>query len=112
MNYEVILLKQARLFIDILQLKLKAKTLRTIGLLEEFGPFLTEPHSKKISGASALSELRIKQSSDICRLFYFHHEQKFYIITSGYVKKEKRTKKSEIEKAKRLMTQYLEEINE
>ncbi len=97
-------------FITSLTPKMQAKVLRTIGLLEEFGYQLTEPHSKKIVGHKNLFELRIKLGSDICRLFYFHHKGNFYFITSGYVKNENKTKPSEIKKAEILMNTILGEL--
>ena len=67
MNYEVIILDPAKDFLDSLEIKLRAKSYRTIQLLTEFGPFLSEPHSKKISGIDSLYELRIIQGNNICR---------------------------------------------
>ncbi|MFP4387972.1 MAG: type II toxin-antitoxin system RelE/ParE family toxin, partial [Desulfococcaceae bacterium] len=50
MAYEVVLLDSAQEFIVGLPNKLKAKTLRTIDLLEDFGPFLSMPHNRKLPG--------------------------------------------------------------
>ena len=108
MPYEVVLLEPARGFISGLNAKFRAKTLRTIDLLAQFGPFLSMPHAKKLSG-QVLWEIRIRQGSDICRLFYFHHPTMGYIITSGYVKKTDRTSAQEIKKADRLRIQFLAE---
>jgi phage-related protein len=108
MRYEIVLLEPAQEFISGLRAKLKAKTLRTIELLAEFGPYLSMPHSRKLSGYE-IWEIRVSQGSDICRLFYFYHTQMGYIITSGYLKKTDRTSKREIEKADRLRIQFLAE---
>ena len=43
MPFEVLLLDEARAFIDRLPVKLKAKTLRTVELLVRFGPDLPMP---------------------------------------------------------------------
>lgn len=56
-------------FLDSLEPKILAKTLRTIDLLEANGPLLREPYSKHIQ--NGLFELRTKQGSDITRVFYF-----------------------------------------
>ena len=112
MGYEVRILQPAVKFLETLDIKMKAKAYRTISLLKEFGPFLTEPHSKKITGIKDLYELRIKQASNICRLFYFHSDGKVYIIASGYVKKSNKTSKSELDKAERIMNQFMEENHE
>lgn len=106
MKYEIIILEEAKYFLVNLQTKLRAKAFRTIDLLQEFGSNLTEPHSKKVVGTKALFELRVKFSNSICRLFYFHHKERIYIITSGYVKKEDKLKKSEIDKALKLMETF------
>ena len=108
MTYEVIILSPAKEFIDSLELKLKAKSFRTIQLLTEFGPFLSEPHSKKISGYNGLFELRVIQGNNICRLFYFHEKGKVYVVTNGYIKKDNKLKKSEVEMAMKLFNNYKE----
>ena len=73
---------------------------------------MAEPHSKKIKGYKSLYELRVKQGSDICRFFYFHQKGKIYIITSGYIKKDKKTSKSELLTADNIKKQFLEENHE
>ena len=105
--YEIILLESATEFIDQVDTKMKAKILRTIDLLEELGPFLPQPHSKKLSGHD-LHELRVKQGSDIVRMFYFHEKGKIYVITSGYSKKTNKTSQKEIDKALKLKSLYQE----
>lgn len=108
MNYEVIILKPAKEFLEKLDIKFRAKAFRTIDLLQEFGPILKEPHTKKISGTKNLHELRIKLGNIICRLFYFHHGNKFYVITSGYVKKDQKLNTNEINRALNLMKLFIE----
>ncbi|MGE5314100.1 MAG: type II toxin-antitoxin system RelE/ParE family toxin [Acidobacteriota bacterium] len=109
MGNEVKLMKEAAEFIDALPIKMKAKVLRTINLLEEFGRLLPGPHSQTVKGYPGLKELRVKLGSDICRIFYFHSRQGLFILTSGYVKKEMKLKHTEIDRAVRLMKLYLEE---
>jgi phage-related protein len=87
---------------------MRTKVYKTLELLKEFGPFLTEPHSKSITGTKKLRELRIKQGSNIVRLFYFHHKNKTYIVTSGYIKKGNKTNKKEIAKAEKILNEILE----
>ena len=109
MIYEIIILEPAKDFIDSLDEKLKAKTFRTIDLLKEFGAFIKEPHSKSLKGYKGLNELRVQFGNNICRIFYFHHKDKIYVITSGYIKKENKTSQKEIEKANKIMKDYKEE---
>lgn len=108
-KYKVRLFKEANEFIFSLQPKLQGKALRVIDLLTQFGNTLSEPHSKFLKGADGVKELRAKQGSNICRLFYFHFKDKIYVITSGYIKKDQKTKPAEINKAVKLMNQYIEE---
>ncbi len=112
MSYEVRVLEPAIDFLNSLNAKLKAKTYRSIQLLQEFGPFLAEPHSKKIKEFKSLYELRVKQGSNICRLFYFHHKGAVYIVTSGFIKKENKTSKKELVKAEKIMNKFMEDNHE
>ncbi len=112
MSYQVIILEPAFEFISSLDNKLKAKTFRTIDLLKEFGHFIKEPHSKSLKGNKGLLELRVKFGSNICRLFYFYHKDKIYVITSGYIKKQNKTSQKEINIANSIMNTFLEENNE
>ncbi len=112
MEYEVNLLKPADDFLLSLEIKIRSKAVRTIKLLQEFGPYLSEPHSKSIKGIKSLSELRVKQGSNICRFFYFHSKGKIYIVTSGFIKKDKKTSKNELKLAEKLMKNFVEETND
>lgn len=106
MTYNIQLLESAEIFLVKLENKIKAKAFRTIELLKEFGPELREPFSKKITGFNGLFELRVKQGSNICRFFYFFEKDKIIIITSGFIKKDQKTDRDQLEKAKKLMNQY------
>ena len=59
-----------RVFLDSLDIKMRAKSLYGLSILEEYGNRLREPYSKPIS--DGLFELRIKFASDITRIFYFY----------------------------------------
>ena len=108
MAYEVIVLEPAADFLSALDAKFRAKALRTIDLLEELGPRLPMPHARKLAGHE-LHELRVRLGSNICRLFYFHHRESIYVVTSGYVKKSDKTNVREIVRAVRLKDQYQRE---
>lgn len=60
-----------------------AKVLRTIDLLEIFGPKLGMPHSRKISGE--LFELRARGVQEI-RIFYVFHKNQV-VLLHGFIKK-------------------------
>ena len=79
-------------FIDSLDAKMKAKTLRTIDLLEANGPSLREPQSGPME--DGIFELRTKQSSNITRIFYFFYVGKKAVLTNGFVKKTQKPPKS------------------
>jgi len=112
MPFEVRILQPAVDFVDGLPLKLRVKVYRTISLLKQFSPFLREPHAKKISGWRGLMKLRVSLGTDTCRLFYFWHKLSFYVVTSGYPKKDIKLECRELERASLLMNRYLEESGE
>ena len=105
-NWQVVLLEPAADFLRTIEGKLQAKAFRTIELLGHFGPQLLMPHSKKLSGYD-LWELRVRQAGMICRLFYFHDQNRVFVVTSGYVKKSDKTNPEEIRRALRLKIEYL-----
>jgi phage-related protein len=107
--YEVRILKQTQDFINGMQTKFRARVYWVIGLLEDMGPFLGEPYSKKIHDQKGLRELRIQSGNLGCRLFYFHSRESVYVVASGFMKKQQKTPRAEIERAMKLMKQYQEE---
>jgi len=82
-------------FIESLPKPTIAKVLRTIDLLEELGPNLGMPHTKKI--LPRLFELRIRGIQEI-RIFYTFHKAKIYLL-HGFIKKSKKIPKKEIDTA-------------
>jgi len=92
-------------FINGLSEKHKAKAIREIDLLQEYGSYLKEPYAGRITGVryKGLWELRIKFASDISRIFYFIPEGKVFILLHGFVKKSKKTPEKELETALRYM---------
>lgn len=110
MNFEVQVLPSAYDFIRSLPEKMRAKVYRGIDLLKLFGYRLGEPHAKTIKNAEGLKELRIKLATDICRIFYFHHKERLYVLTSGYIKKTDKTDEQEIERALRIRNDFLRSL--
>lgn len=72
-------------FIDTLEVKMQAKVLQQIKLLIDYGCELREPYSSCLE--DGILELRIKQSSNITRNFYFFCRSKKIILTHGFTKK-------------------------
>ena len=109
MNNEVELLDGVETFLETLPQKLEAKAYWTMSLLQRMGTELKEPYCKPVKGCKGLFELRIKQSSNIVRLFYFQHHGTIFVVTSGYIKKSQKLNRLEIEKAQRLREKFIQE---
>jgi len=88
-------------FIDALDEDLQVKVLRQIKLLKEFGNMLREPHSKMVG--NGIYELRIIESGNIARVFYFFRSGRTIILTNGIIKKTQKLQSS----ARRLAEQYM-----
>ncbi len=91
-------------FLDSLEPKLLAKTLRTVDLLEANGARLREPYSKPLK--EGIFELRTKQGTDITRVLYFFVVGKKAVLTNGFVKKTRKTPVAEIELARKYKADY------
>ena len=99
--------KPAGKFIKGLDAIAKEQVIREIRNLALLGNQLREPKSKPIEGETNLFELRIKERSNIHRMFYFFIVGNEIIITNGFTKKSQKTPKGEIERAKRYRKDYL-----
>ena len=106
-SYEVIFYdledgtEPAKEFLLSLDVKMRAKMLRTIDLLAVNGVELREPHSKPLD--DGIFELRAKVGS----VLYFFMVGKRVILTNGFVKKTVKTPPAEIARAKRYRAEYL-----
>lgn len=96
----------AAAFLDGLDVKMRAKMLRVIGLLESFGTELREPYSKHLE--EGIFELRAQVGTDISRVLYFFVVGRQVILTNGFIKKTQKTPSGEIETAKRYRQDFLE----
>lgn len=92
-------------FIESLDVKMRAKFLRLLLLLENNGNELREPHSKPIE--DGIFELRVKQGSNIARALYFFVVGHKIVITNGFIKKTQKTPSKEIEMAKKYRDVYM-----
>lgn len=92
-------------FLDSLDVKMRAKMVRTILMLQNNGYELREPYSKSLS--EGIMELRSKVGTDIARILYFFVVGRKVILTNGFIKKSNKTPKEEIERAKRYRADYL-----
>ena len=94
-----------REFLDSLDVKMRAKMLRTIQLLAVNGTELREPYSKPLE--DGIFELRAKVGSDISRVLYFFVVGRRVILTNGFIKQSAKTPAGEKELAKRYRAEYL-----
>ena len=100
----------AKEFLLSLDVKMRAKMLNIISILQDNGYELREPYSKHLS--EGIFELRAKVGSDITRVLYFFYFDRRIILTNGFVKKTNKTPSKEIEKAKRYRAEFLNRTEE
>lgn len=65
-----------------------------------------EKFLKHLTGTDGLYELRIKQGSNIYRIFCFFDSGKIVVLLHGFVKKTQKTPKVEITRALKLKEEY------
>ena len=95
----------AKVFLNELDKKMRAKMIRTIAVFESYGTDLREPYSKHLD--DGIFEFRAQIGNDISRVFYFFIVDRRAVLTHGFIKKTDRTPQSEIEKAKNYRSDYL-----
>lgn len=88
--------------------KVKKKIIWTLQLIEELER-VPDTYLKHIEPTKGLYELRIKLGKDIFRIFCFFDKGKLIILANGFQKKSRKTPKSEIEKAIKIMEEYKNE---
>ena len=91
-------------FLKSLPAKHQAKAFKIIGLLEEFGRDIKMPYALHFE--NELWELRIKQASDISRIFYFAEVDHSFVLLHGFVKKSQKTPRKESDKAKKYLADH------
>ena len=84
-------------FIKSLETKLKAKVVANLTLLEEYGNLAREPLSSHLD--DGIFELRTIEGHVIVRILYFFDNDRIIIATNGFVKKQQKTPRQEIELA-------------
>jgi len=92
-------------FMKSLDEKMRAKLARSISALENTGSALREPYSKPLG--DGIFELRAQIGNNISRVLFFFMIGNRAIITHGFVKKTEKTPISEIVRAKKYRTEYL-----
>ena len=90
------------------RLKVRDKILWTFRVIE-YVQLVPEEYLKHLEGTDGLYEIRIKQGSDIFRIFCFFDADRLVVLANGYQKKTQRTPRVEIEKALRIKKEYEQE---
>lgn len=93
-------------FIKVQTPKDQAKILREIDMLSQFGFSLGMPHIKKMEGTDDLWELRIKQSTNNFRIFYFSFKKDKLVLLHGIRKTTAKTPKRDIELSLKRLNKY------
>ena len=91
-------------FLLSLDMKMKAKMVGLLELLEEYGNQLREPYSKHLD--DGIFEIRAKQGNNISRTLYFFTFGRKIILTNGFVKKTQKTPRKYINYAKQCKKDY------
>ena len=95
-------------FLLSLDMKMKAKMVGLLELLEEYGNQLREPYSKHLD--DCIFEIRCKVGSNITRVLYFFYYEGKIILTNGFVKKTQKTPPEQIKTAKEFRADYKERM--
>ena len=95
-------------FINSLDVKMRAKMVGLLELLEEKGNQLREPYSKPID--DGIFEIRCKVGNNITRVLYFFYYEGKIILTNGFVKKTQKTPPEEIKLAKERRADFKERM--
>ena len=89
-----------------LDVKMRAKMVGLLEILEEKGNLLREPYTKHLE--NGIYEIRCKVGNNISRIMFFFYYQGEIVLTNGFIKKTMKTPKREIELAKQFRKDYLE----
>ena len=95
-------------FLDSLPSKAAQKVVWVLKLLEDL-EFIPAIYFSKMSGTDDIWECRIRQGSNIYRIFAFWKDNEI-ILTHGLIKKTQKTPPNEIEKAENYKKDYLSRI--
>jgi len=95
-------------FVDSLLPQAKAKFIRSLELLEQYGLLLREPWVKSIPDVPKLRELRFTSFGDIYRFFFFPVAGRKLILLHGFKKKTQETPRRELQTAEARMKDYMQ----
>ncbi len=93
-----------------LDVKMRAKMVQMMELLEDKGFELREPYTKPLG--NGIFELRCKQANTITRALFFFYIGGKIIVTNGFTKKTQKTPQKEIHLAQARRTDYIHRMEE
>lgn len=93
-------------FLDTVPQKARAKILRDLNLLEEFGLQLGSPYVRHLT--DKLWELRIRTRGKAYRIIYFAYTGQRFILLHAFLKKTKKTPRAELRIAEARFLDFLE----
>ncbi len=85
--------------------KVQDKITWTLDLIEQLEK-VPETYLKHIENTEGLYEVRVKQGSDIFRIFCFFDRGKLIVLANGFQKKTQKTPRKEIDKALKIKEEY------
>ena len=88
--------------------KVQDKIIWTLDLIEQLEK-VPETYLKHIENTEGLYEIRVKQGSDIFRIFCFFDKGKLIVLANGFQKKTQKTPRKEIDKALKIKEEYQDE---
>ena len=94
-------------FVDGIPPQAKAKFIRSLELLEQYGLLLREPWVRNIQDIPKLRELRFISFGDIYRFFFFPVAGRKLILLHGFKKKTQQTPRRELQTAEARMKDYI-----
>jgi len=94
-------------FYQIQNQKVKGKIQYVFELIKQVDR-VPEKFLKHLAGTDGLYEIRVEFQSNIYRIFCCFDEGQLVVLFNGFHKKNQKTPKMELEKAKRLMKEYFD----
>ena len=86
--------------------KVKARFAQIFDLLQNKGILLGMPYVRPIV-STKLYEIRVEQSKNIYRIFYFAYTGRRFVLLHGFQKKTQKTPKKEIEIAEKRRKEFI-----
>jgi phage-related protein len=96
-----------REFVDSLHDRIQQKYFEIVALLADYGKSLPQPHADYLG--DGIYELRFVGIEGRVRILYFFYDEHKIVFTNGFVKKQPKAPRSEIELAKKRRKIYIEQ---